>query len=451
MQVACGGGSSSASVAAQTGPIDTVTLTASKTSFSSFNETASLTATARDSTGIVVTNAVFTWTIADQTLLRIALENEPSGRATITAIGEGTTDVTVSAAGNNASVTLSIDQLLDRITISGELAVEFQGEMAPLVATGTDALGNVMTGLPFTWDSSAPGVASITQAGLVTAGDFGESTISALVDGVTGSAKFEVLGDRFFLNGDVRLRYELDLPDQNGGPFPAVVFVHGSGRADRNTQKHGSDPMLPQGLAVLRYDKRGVGESTGSFSNVGPENGDSALNLLASDAAAAVRFLQHFPQIDPLRRGIMANSQGGWIGPLAATQASEITFMLIWSGPTVSIGLEIFYSLLADGTSTPLNDVYAQLGSFTGPFGYTPMPVLSELDIPSLWLFGELDRSIPTRLDVANMQLLQAAGLPYEYILYPFAAHDLRDTRTGQFVGLWNDYGNWLRDRGILP
>ena len=130
----------------------------------------------------------------------------------------------------------------------------------------------------------------------------------------------------------------------------------------------------------------------------------------------------------------MANSQGGWIAPLAAAMANEISYMLIWSGPTVSVGLEIFYSQFAEGTSVPLDDVYARLPGFSGQAGYEPMPTLMNITIPSLWQFGELDRSIPTRLDVENMARLQAAGLPFEFIVHPFANHGLIDTRTGQRV-----------------
>lgn len=218
----------------------------------------------------------------------------------------------------------------------------------------------------------------------------------------------------------------------------------------RNTQALATNPLVPRRLAVLRYDKRGVGESTGSFFNVGVSNSESALTTLASDAAAAARFLDNFPQIDSSRIGLMGNSQGGWIGPLAATEASEISFLVMWSGPTVSVGLEIFYSALAEGTTRPLDSVYAGLSSFNGPDGYDPLPVLESLDVPSLWLFGEVDRSISTRLDVENMLHLQSLGLPYDFIVYPFAGHDLRDTRTGRFVDLWSDVVEWLQGRGVL-
>ena len=289
----------------------------------------------------------------------------------------------------------------------------------------------------------------LIRTGLVTARQLGTATLTATADSVSQDMPFEVLGDRFFLNNGARLRYDLDLP-AGAGPFPAIVFVHGSGMVTRGNVAHGTNPFVPEGVAVLRYDKRGVGESTGIFFNVGPANSATTLGTLANDVVAAVRFLKNFPEIDPNRIGVLGNSQGGWISPLAAAEAEEISFMLIWSGPTVSVGLEIFYSSLADGTPTPLDDVYAQLPGFNGPHGYNPIPTLESLDTPSLWLFGGMDRSIPIRLDTLNMRSLQAMGKPYDFILYPYARHDLRDTRTGQFVSLWDDYLAWLREKGFL-
>ncbi len=330
------------------------------------------------------------------------------------------------------------------------LAVEFAGETSQFRATPVNAQGSPVVGTTVTWSSSNPVVATVDANGLVTAQGFGAAEIRATVGAVTGRIQFEVIGDRFFLNGSVRLRYDLDLPDNSGGPFPAVVWVHGSGMLDRNSQALATNPLVPEGLAALRYDKRGVGQSTGSFFNIGVANSVSGLGTLASDAAAAVRFLTRLPQIDRSRIGIIGNSQGGWIGPIAAAQSSDVSFMMMWSGPTVSVGLEIFYSTLADGTNTPLDNVYAQLPGFNGAAGYDPLPTLQSLTIPSLWLYGGMDRSIPTRLDTLNMRNFQAMGLPYEFIWYPTGRHDLRDANTGMIFDVWSDQVAWMRAKGIL-
>ena len=117
---------------------------------------------------------------------------------------------------------------------------------------------------------------------------------------------------------------------------------------------------------MLRYDKRGVGQSGGTYSNVGIANSNTMFALLGADAAAGVRFLRQRPRIDARRVGLAGNSQAGWIIPVAATLAPEATYAVILAGPTTSVGIEIFYSI-AEQTSTPLTEVVKQLPGYTGP------------------------------------------------------------------------------------
>jgi pimeloyl-ACP methyl ester carboxylesterase len=374
------------------------------------------------------------------------VDETTNGGARATALTNGTVTVTVTSGTVSTTVSANVIQIVADIDFTGSVTfVEFGGETAHLAATPVDARGNPVPGASVAWSSSNPAVATVDTTGVATARDFGTAVITATSGAVIDQVLFEVLGDRFFLNGSVRLRYDLDLPDDSGGPFPAVIWVHGSGMLNRNSQAVGSNPLVPEGLAVLRYDKRGVGESSGTFTN-------SAFGTLASDAAAGVARLKKFSQIDPDRIGIMGNSQGGWVGPLAAAQSNDVSFMMMWSGPTVSVGLEIFYSNLAEGTNTPLDDVYAQLSQFNGPTGFDPMPTLQSLDIPSLWLYGGMDRSIPTRLDSLNMRHLQSLGLPYEFVWFPTGRHDLRDNDSGMgpFLDVWSEYLAWMRRIGIL-
>src|SRR5258708_32080985 len=67
-----------------------------------------------------------------------------------------------------------------------------------------------------------------------------------------------------FQNGEVRLAFTLDLPTGKG-PFPAVVFGHGSGRRTRDDLAGFASEWTRRGFAVLRFDKRGVADSTGAF------------------------------------------------------------------------------------------------------------------------------------------------------------------------------------------
>src|SRR6185503_11462724 len=88
-----------------------------------------------------------------------------------------------------------------------------------------------------------------------------------------------------FENGDVRLAFTLDLPPGQG-PFPAVVFGHGSGRMTRQDLSWLAGQWTRLGFAVLRFDKRGVGESTGTFVFVGTADSPWVFPQLASDVAA---------------------------------------------------------------------------------------------------------------------------------------------------------------------
>ncbi len=84
------------------------------------------------------------------------------------------------------------------------------------------------------------------------------------------------------------------------------------------------------GVAALAYDKRGVNESTRDFRRV-------AFTDLAPDGLAAVAVLRARADIDPGRIGVWGLSQGGWLGPLAASQSKDVAFVIAVSGPGVGV------------------------------------------------------------------------------------------------------------------
>jgi pimeloyl-ACP methyl ester carboxylesterase len=125
-------------------------------------------------------------------------------------------------------------------------------------------------------------------------------------------------------NGEVKLASTLYLP-ASASRAPAVVFV--AGLAPRGDAVHFlATQLVSRGIAVLTYDHRGIGGSTGerraSFSD------------LADDAAAAVRWLRARREIDPDRIGIRGQSQGAWIAPLAATRV-PVAFIIATAGGAV--------------------------------------------------------------------------------------------------------------------
>lgn len=235
-----------------------------------------------------------------------------------------------------------------------------------------------------------------------------------------------------------RLAFTLDLPEGKG-PFPAIVLGHGSGRVTRDQLKFTADRFRGFGFAVLRFDKRGVGESTGQFVPVGTRDSPTVFPQLAGDIEAAVRFLRTRPEIDPRRIGLSGWSQAGWILPIAARDLGDVAFMVIMSGPVCSVGLEMYYSDFAEGTTTPLDLVYPKMRDFNGPAGFDVVPTLRAIDTPGLWLFGSDDRSIPERDSIANLKALAAQGKPFEWKEYPGLDHPLSP-------GIWDAVERWLRD-----
>jgi dienelactone hydrolase len=241
---------------------------------------------------------------------------------------------------------------------------------------------------------------------------------------------------RFFENAGARLAFSLDLP-AGSGPFPAIVMGHGSGLITRDQLRWMASRFTQLGFAVLRFDKRGVGESTGEYSGVGVSNGDRMFALLAGDMAAGVRFLRTRPEIDGRKIGLAGMSQAGWIVPHAARELGDATFMVILSGPVCSVGLENYYSELAEWSDRPLDEVYALLPNFKGPHGYDPVPVLQSLHTPGLWLLGVDDRSIPVRDTIVNLKALAASGHPFEWRTYEGQGHSLSPA-------IWDDIGPWM-------
>lgn len=247
----------------------------------------------------------------------------------------------------------------------------------------------------------------------------------------------------FFTSGNVQLSYRLDLPAKTG-LVGAVVFGHGSGlQTKESCRVFGlADGFLARGYATLCFDKRGVGQSTGQFLNVSPQNSVAVFEDLASDMAAGVEFLRSLPEIDRDRIGLAGVSQAGWIVPIAAAK-TQAAFMLLIVGPTVSIGVENFYSNIVEVTNAPIEDGYKALPSFKGPDGFDPKPVLESLNVPGLWLFAGEDRSIPTPASVAILDQLIASGRPYTHVVFPGAGHNLPPN--------WSEIDRWLATHSPRP
>lgn len=144
--------------------------------------------------------------------------------------------------------------------------------------------------------------------------------------------------DVIYYNQDSSMHYGATLTIPQGqGPFPAVVLVSGSGSQDRNSTVLGhpifevlADHLTRNGIAVLRYDDRGVGETSGI-----PGQGTSA--DFADDAEAGIEYLRTLSQVDKKRLGIIGHSEGGMIAPMIANRRNDINFLVLLAAPSVPI------------------------------------------------------------------------------------------------------------------
>lgn len=279
-----------------------------------------------------------------------------------------------------------------------------------------------------------------------------------------------------------RLAGTLSAP-RGAGLFPAIVLISGTGRNTRDEDVWGhkvflvlADALNKCGLAVLRYDKRGVGGSSGDY--------DVATTAdFTSDATAAVSWLRAQPRIDPQRIGVLGHSEGGIIAPAVAARDKSVAFVVMIAGPGVR-GDKLFVlqsamtaraygapddyiakrkvfdeALFAAVTSAPsdaqalarartlvANAVKTKVvdpaeaetlpGEVARPWeryflAYDPAQTLAKLKAPVLALNGSLDVQVPPEEDLAAIRSALKANPDATVVELPGMNHLLQDARTG--------------------
>jgi uncharacterized protein len=134
--------------------------------------------------------------------------------------------------------------------------------------------------------------------------------------------------DVTFEHQGTRLTGSFRRPD-GGGPWPAVAFVDGSGPAERDSFSEEAEALAGAGFASLGWDKPGCGGSGGDWRA-------QSLQDRAGEALAAVGCLAAQDGVDPARTALLGGSQGGWVGPLAASMSGTVAAVISLSGPGVS-------------------------------------------------------------------------------------------------------------------
>jgi uncharacterized protein len=280
---------------------------------------------------------------------------------------------------------------------------------------------------------------------------------------------------------------------EKGENFPAVVLITGSGMQDRDETLLNHKPFLVlsdyltrEGIAVLRYDDRGGGKSTGDFTTATTMD-------FAGDAIAAVNYLMTRKEVDKNNIGLAGHSEGGLVAPLAANRNENISFIVLMAGPGIS-GEEILikqHRLIsqAEGQSTDniekdiktsesiykllktekdtailrneiraiLNQAYyelteeekkkvpdpavmidMQVRQLTSPWfihfvNYDPYHELVKLQVPVLAIVGENDLQVPAKenLDAIERALKEGGNRNYKLVEMPGLNHLFQSSETG--------------------
>ncbi len=143
-----------------------------------------------------------------------------------------------------------------------------------------------------------------------------------------------------FANDALALVGTLTLPPVGDGPFPAALLLHGSGPVDRDGNAAGlqmdayrqvADALAKHGVASLRYDKRGVGDSQGELSSA------SRTDLL-DDADAALAALQAQPEIDRQRCFVIGHSEGAYLAPEIVVENEDVAGLVLLEGAARPLG-----------------------------------------------------------------------------------------------------------------
>jgi len=283
---------------------------------------------------------------------------------------------------------------------------------------------------------------------------------------------------RFTGEGGTLLAGRLILPPGHAA-VPIVVLVHGA-EHDSARQFDAMQRELPaQGVGAFVYDKRGTGDSGGTYTQ--------DYSMLANDAVAAVKEARRLAGPRAGRVGFRGGSQGGWVAPLAATR-TKVDFVIVGYGLAVSpleedreavafyLKLKGYDQSVIDKAwqisdaiglilSSQLTDGFDQLdaarakyakepwykdvrGDFTylvlpmstaeirekgkaymwhTPWHYDSMAVLATLHTPQLWELAEDDIDAPSGETLRRLASLQAKGLPITTAVFPHAEHGMTE------------------------
>jgi pimeloyl-ACP methyl ester carboxylesterase len=245
-----------------------------------------------------------------------------------------------------------------------------------------------------------------------------------------------------FHNGATRLDGVLYRPSPRGARLPLVALAHGSEDSDRYS--FGPIPwvLASQGYAVLVYDKRGTGASTGDWQPAGLEE-------YADDLVAGIRAMLQRSDIDTTRVAVLGVSEGGWVAPLAASRLAAIKALVAINGGARTKGNAYVYKVrrqaeaggesaaAVDSTVRAAEQLVASShraattgGSSTGfdrRLSYDPTQDWRRFQGPVLYMGGEADvlESGPDAAIWFRRLFAEAGNVDVTIRLWPRAHHSL--------------------------
>lgn len=286
-------------------------------------------------------------------------------------------------------------------------------------------------------------------------------------------------------NANIRLAGTITIPEGKA-PFPAVLLITGSGPQDRDESIMGHKPFLiladyltRKGIAVLRVDDRGVGQSGGSMET-------STMADFATDVESGIAYLKTRPEVDAGKIGLIGHSEGGVIAPMVAARNPDVAFIVMMAGSGVPgdeliVEQTLALNKAAGVPEASLKTIEAEQRWFVGmvksepdvsvlksklrerwtgkvsearinqelavvslPWyryfvAYDPAPALRTVKCPVLAINGEKDLQVPPQENLAAIRkALEAGGnKSVETVELPGLNHLLQPAKTG----LPSEYG----------
>ncbi len=202
-----------------------------------------------------------------------------------------------------------------------------------------------------------------------------------------------------FIVKGLKLYGMLHLPSGKG-PFPALTMLHGF--TGQRVEPHRlfvkiARKLAPQGIAVLRFDFRGSGESEGDFK-------DMTVSGEIEDALASLDFLASQPEVDKNRMGVLGLSMGGFVASCVAAKDPRVKFLVLWAAGARPFQMFPRYVHLSD------KNVKEWMETGERDFGgivlgsaflkdlkafKNPVPRLSKFKGKSIVIHGSADTSVP--------------------------------------------------------